>query len=125
MAGQPDEILRGLAIRWRKLAQPAADVAEFFNLLGQVADRSLRRPDTIRIRLERACALGQRQVDAPHLLATKFVEQIPAFVAEGLVRYRLEKFLPRCVVAEDRALGNAGLFRHRPCRGGIDALSFQ
>src|SRR5207249_10109875 len=43
----------------------------------------------IRIRVQRACALGQRQVDAPHLLATKFVEQIPTFVAEGFVRYRL------------------------------------
>src|SRR5438094_6785857 len=29
-------------------------------------------------------------MDASHLLATKFVQQIPAFVAEGFVRYRLD-----------------------------------
>jgi hypothetical protein len=85
LAGQLDEVLGGLAIGRRKGAEPRPDVSEFFNLLGQVVDRSPGRPDAIRIGLERACALGQRQVNVSHLLAAKLVQQIPAFVAEDFV----------------------------------------
>jgi hypothetical protein len=90
LAGQSDEIPRGLAIGWRKGAQPSPNVPEFLNLLRHVVDRSLRCPNTIRIRLKRTCTLGQRQMDASHLLAAQFVQQIPASVAEGFVRDRLD-----------------------------------
>ena len=90
LAGKSDEIRRGFTIGWRQSTQPGADVAEFFNLLGQVLDGSLSGPDTIRIRLQRARALSQRQVDGAHLLATKFVQQTPAFVTEDFVRDSLD-----------------------------------
>ena len=90
LSGQSDEIRRRLAIGWRKRAQPGADVAELFDLLGQVVDGALRRPDTVRIRLQRTRAFGQRQLDGPHLLAAKFVQQIPAFLPEDFVRDRLD-----------------------------------
>ena len=90
LSGKSDEIRRRFTIGWRKRAQPGTNVAEFFDLLGQVLDRPLRGSDAIRIRLQRACALGQRQLDGPHLLAAKFVQQIPAFVTEDFVRDRLD-----------------------------------
>ena len=90
LAGKSDEIRRGFTIGWRQSIQPGADVAEFFNLLGQVLDGSLSGPDAIRIGLQRACAFSQRQVDCAHLLATKFVQQTAAFVTQDFIRDSLD-----------------------------------
>ena len=90
LAGKPAEIRPGFTVGWRHRAEPCTNVAEFLDLLGQVLDGSLRGPDPIRIRLQRPRALAQGKLNGPHLLTAKFVQQIPAPVAECFVGYRLD-----------------------------------
>jgi hypothetical protein len=58
LAGKLDEIFGGIAIGWPQCAEAGANVPQFFNLLRQVVDGSSCRPDTIRVRLQRPCALS-------------------------------------------------------------------
>jgi hypothetical protein len=85
-----DEIRSRFTIQWGKRIQPGPDVAELFNLLGQVLHRSSGASDSIRIRVQRPRALRQRHVNRAHLLATKFVQQGAAFIAEDFIRYLLD-----------------------------------
>src|SRR5262249_36026517 len=85
-----DEIRRRFTIQWGQSIEPDTDVAKFFDLLSQVLDRSPCASDSIRIRVQRPRAFGQRQVDRLHLLATKLVQQAPALMAKDFVRYLLD-----------------------------------
>jgi hypothetical protein len=47
-------------------------------------------PNAIGVRIQRASAVSERQVDGAHLLAPQFVQEISACLAKDFVRYCLD-----------------------------------